>query len=104
MDLDIEPERREQYRAGDIRHCFADPQRAERILGFSAKTSFEDGMTELIAWLEEQHADDQVDDATAELTAAAGSPADARSGDHHRLDERGALARSVPAHGLRARG
>jgi dTDP-L-rhamnose 4-epimerase len=69
MDLDIEPEYREQYRAGDIRHCFADPQRAERILGFRAKTSFEDGMTELIAWLEEQHADDQVDKATDELTA-----------------------------------
>ena len=44
-------EYREQYRAGDIRHCFADPQRAERILGFRAKTSFEDGMAELIAWL-----------------------------------------------------
>ena len=69
MNLEIEPERREQYRAGDIRHCFADPSRAERILGFRAKTSFEDGMAELIAWLEEQHADDLVDQATAELTA-----------------------------------
>lgn len=68
MNLDIEPERREQYRAGDIRHCFADPDLAERILDFRAKTSFEDGMAELIGWLEEQHADDHVDQATAELT------------------------------------
>jgi dTDP-L-rhamnose 4-epimerase len=69
MNLDIEPERREQYRAGDIRHCFADPGRAERILGFRAQTSFDDGMAVLIAWLEQQHADDLVDQATAELTS-----------------------------------
>jgi dTDP-L-rhamnose 4-epimerase len=69
MGLDIEPEYRQQYRAGDIRHCFADPTEAERILGFKAKTSFEDGMAELIGWLEEQRASDKVDAATDELLA-----------------------------------
>jgi dTDP-L-rhamnose 4-epimerase len=69
MGLDVEPNYRQQYRAGDIRHCVADPSNAERILGFKARTSFEDGMAELIVWLEEQHADDQVDAATEELTA-----------------------------------
>ena len=69
MGLDIEPEYRLQYRAGDIRHCFADPTEAERVLGFRAKTSFEDGMAELISWLEEQRANDQVDAATEELLA-----------------------------------
>ena len=69
MELDIEPEYRKQYRAGDIRHCFADPTEAERLLGFEAKTSFEDGMAELIGWLEEQGANDQVDAATEELRA-----------------------------------
>ena len=69
MELDIEPEYRQQYRAGDIRHCFADPTEAERVLGFKAKTSFEDGMAELIGWLEEQRANDQVDAATEELLA-----------------------------------
>lgn len=69
MGLDIEPEYRQQYRAGDIRHCFADPTEAERVLGFKAKVSFEDGMAELISWLEAQRADDQVDAATEELLA-----------------------------------
>ena len=69
MGLDIEPEYRQQYRAGDIRHCFADPTEAERALGFKAKTSFEDGMAELIGWLEEQRANDHVDAATEELLA-----------------------------------
>jgi dTDP-L-rhamnose 4-epimerase len=69
MGLDIEPEYRQQYRAGDIRHCFADPSEAERVLGFKAKTSFEDGMAELIGWLEEQRANDHVDAATDELLA-----------------------------------
>jgi dTDP-L-rhamnose 4-epimerase len=69
LELDIEPQYRQQYRAGDIRHCFAGPTEAERVLGFKAKTLFEDGMAELIAWLEEQRANDQVDAATEELLA-----------------------------------
>jgi dTDP-L-rhamnose 4-epimerase len=69
MGLDIEPIRNEQYRAGDIRHCFADPTRARDLLGFEAVKSFEDGMRELVAWLEDQDAVDRVDDATRELAA-----------------------------------
>jgi dTDP-L-rhamnose 4-epimerase len=69
MELEIEPEYRLQYRAGDIRHCFADPALAEQLLGFRALKSFTAGMTELIEWLEAQHADDWVDAATEELTA-----------------------------------
>src|SRR3954469_18422112 len=69
MGLEIEPVLNQQYRAGDIRHCFADPTEAERVLGFKAKTSFEDGMAELIGWLEEQRANDHVDAATEELLA-----------------------------------
>jgi dTDP-L-rhamnose 4-epimerase len=69
LGLDIEPVRNEQYRAGDIRHCFADPTRARELLGFQAATTFEDGMTELVAWLQDQEAVDRVDDATKELAA-----------------------------------
>ncbi len=36
LEVDIEPERPAQYRAGDIRHCFADTRRAEELLGFRA--------------------------------------------------------------------
>ncbi|MGH2788275.1 MAG: NAD-dependent epimerase/dehydratase family protein [Actinomycetota bacterium] len=33
-----------RYRLGDIRHVCASPERARRVLGFSAKVPFEDGM------------------------------------------------------------
>ncbi len=35
------------YRLGDVRHVFADPARAERVLGFTAHEDFADGMAEL---------------------------------------------------------
>ena len=45
LGLDIEPEYNQQYRAGDIRHCFADiDARASELLGFEAQVPFEDGM------------------------------------------------------------
>jgi dTDP-L-rhamnose 4-epimerase len=69
LGLDIDPEYNEQYRAGDIRHCFADVAQAEALLGFRAQTTFEDGMAELTTWLVDQEADDRVDDATQELAA-----------------------------------
>jgi dTDP-L-rhamnose 4-epimerase len=67
MGLKIEPERNEQYRAGDIRHCFADVEQARELLGFEAKTTFEAGMAELVGWLEDQEAVDGVEAATQEL-------------------------------------
>jgi dTDP-L-rhamnose 4-epimerase len=69
MGLDIDAVFNEQYRAGDIRHCFADPSRARELLGFTAATSFADGMAELIGWLADQEAVDRVEDATKELAA-----------------------------------
>lgn len=69
MGLDIEPERNGQYRAGDIRHCFADPARAAELLGFRASMAFEAGMAELATWLRSQEAVDRVDHATSELAA-----------------------------------
>jgi dTDP-L-rhamnose 4-epimerase len=58
---------RNEYRAGDIRHCSGDPSLAEATLGWRAKTAFEDGMRELSGWLVEQTAVDRVDEATAAL-------------------------------------
>jgi dTDP-L-rhamnose 4-epimerase len=63
-----EPKRLQQYRAGDIRHCFADVTAAQELLGFRAATSLEDGMNDLLQWLLSQEADDRVDQATTELT------------------------------------
>jgi dTDP-L-rhamnose 4-epimerase len=56
-----------QYRAGDIRHCYADVSRAEKLLGFQASITFEDGVSELCTWVGNQTAVDMVDKATEEL-------------------------------------
>lgn len=69
LGLDVEPQIAQQYRAGDIRHCYADPSRARELLGFEARVSFEEGMTALTQWLAGQQADDRCDIATRELAA-----------------------------------
>ena len=69
LGVDIDSERLGQYRAGDIRHCYADVSRARELLGFTSSVSLEDGMRELIGWLQGQEADDLVDQATRELVA-----------------------------------
>ena len=63
----IEPQLTGEYRAGDIRHCFADIGLAREALGFEPKVGLEQGMAELAAWLEGQVAVDRVDAAAAEL-------------------------------------
>lgn len=63
----LDPEIVEQYRAGDIRHCYADISRIERDLGFAPQVSLEEGMGELLDWLASQAAVDQVDKAREEL-------------------------------------
>jgi dTDP-L-rhamnose 4-epimerase len=67
LNVEAEPQIVNKYRAGDIRHCYADISKAERLLGFKPKVSFEDGMEELIGWIRQQTAVDMVDGATAEL-------------------------------------
>jgi dTDP-L-rhamnose 4-epimerase len=67
LGVDVEPVLMEQFRAGDIRHCFADPTLAKELLGFSASVSLDEGMADLVAWLRAQRADDKVEVATREL-------------------------------------
>ncbi len=62
-----EPETRNEYRAGDIRHCFADITRARELLGFDPAVSFAEGMAELTGWLAEQDSRDGVLAAAAQL-------------------------------------
>jgi dTDP-L-rhamnose 4-epimerase len=69
LGKEIEGEVVEQYRAGDIRHCYADPRLAEELLGFRAEIPFERGMQDLLAWLEGQEAADAVDAAREALVA-----------------------------------
>ena len=65
----IEPEIVGKYRVGDIRHCFADIGKAQRVLGYSPQVTLDNGMAELAAWLESQAAVDRVAQASAELAA-----------------------------------
>ncbi len=56
-----------RYRAGDIRHCYADITRARRLLGYEPEVSFEAGMAEFAAWAAAQAAPDRWAEAAAEL-------------------------------------
>jgi dTDP-L-rhamnose 4-epimerase len=69
LGKEIEPEVVNQFRAGDIRHCYADTSLAAELLGFRAEIPFEAGMQELLAWLEGQEAADSVDAARDALVA-----------------------------------
>ena len=57
-----------KYRAGDIRHCFADISLARRLLGYEPEVRFEDGIAELAEWLSGEIAEDAVEQATEELS------------------------------------
>jgi dTDP-L-rhamnose 4-epimerase len=63
----IEPEIAGKFRAGDIRHCFADVTLARDALGFVAEVPLEHGLAELASWLEGQTATDRFDEAASEL-------------------------------------
>jgi dTDP-L-rhamnose 4-epimerase len=67
MAIEVPVEITGKYRAGDIRHCFADISAAGRRLGYRPKFSFAQGVRELIAWLAEQTAVDRVRQAAREL-------------------------------------
>jgi dTDP-L-rhamnose 4-epimerase len=64
---EVEPDLPGTYRAGDIRHCFADVSLARELLGFQAQTAFDEGLAELASWLETQESTDRFDRAAAEL-------------------------------------
>jgi dTDP-L-rhamnose 4-epimerase len=67
LGVDVEPEVTGKFRAGDVRHCFADISRATELLGYAPLVDLEQGMEELAEWLEGQVAVDRTEDAAAEL-------------------------------------
>jgi dTDP-L-rhamnose 4-epimerase len=58
-----------RYRAGDIRHCFADISAARETLGYRPQVRFTEGISELVAWLRSQYAEDKAAQAVEELNA-----------------------------------
>ena len=58
-----------KYRAGDIRHCYADIGKARRLLGYEPRVTHEEGFKELAEWLAEQKAEDKAETMLRELSA-----------------------------------
>jgi dTDP-L-rhamnose 4-epimerase len=70
LRYDGEPQIVHQFRAGDIRHCYADLSRIQALLGYQPRHTFEDGVTELIEWVSQQQGlVSAVPDAHAQLAA-----------------------------------
>jgi dTDP-L-rhamnose 4-epimerase len=57
-----------KYRAGDIRHCFADISAARTLLGYEPRVRFSDGVKDLVGWLRSQQPQDHAIEAVAELS------------------------------------
>jgi dTDP-L-rhamnose 4-epimerase len=63
----LAPEVSGQYRAGDIRNCFADISKARRLLSYQPRIQLDAGLEQLAQWLEGRVDEDRSEAATAEL-------------------------------------
>ncbi len=63
------PELTGKYRAGDIRHCFADISAAKKLLGYAPRISLSQGVHELVRWLRSQQPEDRAAEAVAQLSS-----------------------------------
>ena len=57
----------QKYRAGDIRHCFADLTKAHTLLGYHPQVTHEQGFQDLALWLAGQQAEDKAETMLGEL-------------------------------------
>jgi dTDP-L-rhamnose 4-epimerase len=67
LGSEIEPDVTGEFRAGDIRHCFADTRRARALLGFESQTTLEEGLPGLAEWVASQTVEERGDEALARL-------------------------------------
>ena len=65
----VEPVITQKYRAGDIRHCFADLTKARSLLGYEPQVTHEEGFRELAVWLAKQEAEDKAETMLRELNS-----------------------------------
>lgn len=66
-DVDVTPQVTGSFRAGDIRHCWADVSRARDLLGFVATADRDVELQQLAAWVSTQAPVDRTAAANAEL-------------------------------------
>ena len=69
LGVSKEPVITRKYRAGDIRHCYADIGRARELLGYEPQVTHEEGFRELAAWLASQEAEDKAETMLQQLNA-----------------------------------
>jgi dTDP-L-rhamnose 4-epimerase len=69
LGKDVQPVITRKYRAGDIRHCFADLTKARALLGYEPRVAHNEGFAELAEWLAMQKAEDKAETMLNELTA-----------------------------------
>ncbi|MBR9699250.1 SDR family NAD(P)-dependent oxidoreductase [Candidatus Woesearchaeota archaeon] len=67
LKKDIKPMISGKFRKGDIRNCYGDISKAEKVLGYRPKVSFEEGIKEAIGWSETEESVDKFDKADKEL-------------------------------------
>lgn len=63
----VHPEITRHFRKGDVRHCYADIAKAQRLLGFEPRVRWEEGLVEVIDWSRHALASDRFDEADKEL-------------------------------------
>jgi dTDP-L-rhamnose 4-epimerase len=68
LDTRVSTEFTQKYRAGDIRHCFADISAARKYLGYEPQVRFADGVNNLVGWLRSQQPKDRAEEAAAQLS------------------------------------
>jgi dTDP-L-rhamnose 4-epimerase len=68
MDSEIVAELTQKYRAGDVRHCFADISAARKFLGYVPQVRFANGVKDLVQWLCLQRPQDRAAEAVAQLS------------------------------------
>jgi dTDP-L-rhamnose 4-epimerase len=69
LGKDLRPVITRKYRAGDIRHCFADLTKARALLGYEPRVTHDEGFAELADWLAMQKAEDKAETMLNELSA-----------------------------------
>ncbi|MEM3373807.1 MAG: SDR family NAD(P)-dependent oxidoreductase [Candidatus Woesearchaeota archaeon] len=67
FDSNVKPIINNEYRKGDIRHCFADITKIKNKLDFEPKVDLKEGLQEIIDWSKEVEAKDLVNHAYKEL-------------------------------------
>lgn len=63
----VKPEITRKFRKSDVRHCFADTSKIQKVLGWKAQKTFEQGMKDLYDWAKDEEAEDKFEEAQQEM-------------------------------------